>query len=67
MRRMRLKADLFVVVLAAPALLAQPQIVAAASRSISRAVAPDFRSRSHSLATLLLPPVPCIGPHWVWL
>ncbi len=39
-----------------------PHFVAAAERSIARAVAPAFRSWAHELAMALLPPVPCTGP-----
>jgi hypothetical protein len=42
------------------------QVSAAAANNISRAVAPAFRSRSHSLATLMLPPVNCM-PNCGWL
>src|SRR5260221_659482 len=36
---------------------------AAAATSIARATAPALRSCSHELASAVLPPVPCAGPH----
>src|SRR4030042_4884775 len=42
------------------------QISAAAFTNIALAVAPPFRNPSHSLQTLVLPPVPWM-PHSVWL
>ena len=43
-----------------------PHLCAAASMSITRAIAPILRKRSHSEGVVVLPPVICM-PKTVWL
>ena len=46
--------------------LARRGAVIAALVLCTLAAAPACRNRSHSLRTLVLPPVTIIGPNWVW-